>query len=223
MKDFMEMHHLALDVRGNEGKAWATNVPCCTLVTGAPLESWRYVPNNMILEILLNQREYEEFPIPQEFVLEGPESLPKADWFQWGRRYSKFGYFLENPSTPGYGNIYKRTPTWEDRPDNAEKGSWKSRWLKDYLPALDLVEWWEDAGSDGHTEYYRRGHAVVPHSLWNAGCSNDPCGFMNYPYSVHGTLNRYPEGEESTRKSVGRLSKFWLEEIEDNGQGAKDE
>ena len=208
--EFMEADKYTRQMNGCEGKAWATNVPCCTLITGDTLQSWRYVPNDMILEILLNKTDYDQFPIPQEIVLSSPDSTLKSSEFQWGRRYKKFGYFLENPSTPGYGNIYKRSPYWEDRPDDASEGAWNSMWLKDCLPALDLVEHWICGGCDGHTEYYRAGHAIVPHKLWDTGDPN-PCGYGeagNYPYSVRNILHPYPSDEESVRKSIGMMSEF---------------
>jgi len=205
---FMDADKITRKVRGNGGKAWATNVPCCTLVTGEPLAKSRYVPNDMILNVLLNKTEYQQFPIPKEFVLGGPDYAPRPADFQWGRRYTKFGYFLENPATPGYGNIYRRSPTWEDRPAGADENAWCLKWVKDCLPALDLVEWWENGGCDGHTEFYRVGHAVVPNKLWNAGDSHYGSEAENYPYAVDSALRPYPSDEESIRRSVGMLSEF---------------
>jgi len=207
---FFKADKAARNMRGCDGKAWATNVPCCTLITGAPLSAWRYVPNDMVLEILLSRQGFDQFPIPQEIVVDSPDFALSSAAFEWGRRYKKFGYFLEKPGTPGYGNIYKRTPVWEDRPDGASKGSWNSHWLKDCLPALDLVEYWIEGGCDGHTEYYRAGHAVVPHKLWDTG-DQSPYGKSkaeNYPYSVGSILHPYPSDEESVRKAVGMLSEF---------------
>nr|MCH9838357.1 hypothetical protein [bacterium] len=76
--------------------------------------------------------------------------------------------------------------------------------------ALDLVEYWIEGGCDGHTEYYRAGHAVVPHKLWDTG-DQSPYGKSkaeNYPYSVGSILHPYPSDEESVRKAVGMLSEF---------------
>lgn len=204
---FVDHEAIVRKVKGNDGKAWASNVPCCTIVTGAPLAASRYVPNDMILDVLLTKREYKEFPIPQEFVLGGPGALPSAESFQWGRRYTKFGYFLENPATPGYGSIYRRTPMWEDRPADATEGSWCSTWMRECLPALDLVEWWENGGCDGHTEFYRVGHAVVPNKLWDAGNGRNSEA-ENFPYSVSSALSPYPNTDEAIRQAVGRLSEF---------------
>ena len=210
--NFFETDKFIRKIKANNGVALARNVPCCSLVTGTePMEMYRYIPMNLINSILLSRDFYkvQQFPLPLEVVTSTPGEAIDPAAFTWGRRYKGIGCFLENPSTPGYGNIYQHSPSWIDRPITASEGSFCSAWVKYCLPSLDLVEWWEQGGDDGHTDYHRVGHAIVPTKLWNAGDGSAWCRgeFDNYPYPVSSCLSPF-NSEEEYKHCVSFLSEF---------------
>jgi hypothetical protein len=194
--NFQDQCNSIRSIKDNGGVALATNVPCCTLVRNTdPMMRDEYIPMSLVTRVLVGHPPWktENFFIPEQVILTSPDKQFEPSTFSWGRRYKEVGYFLENPSTPGYGNIYLEGPRWGGKPS---------------LPSLDLVEYWVDCGIDGHLAYYRKGLALVPTNLWKTDVyEHGPESLYGYPYSVHCVLDRCTN-EEGFRKDVAFLSEF---------------